>query len=66
MLSILIPVYNEKQTLPRLLDKVKKANIGAIKREIIIIDDHSTDGSKELIMNLSKQDKSLKTICYDH
>ena len=66
MLSILIPVYNEKQTLPRLLDKVKKANIGAIKREIIIIDDHSTDGSKELIMNLSKQDKSIKTIFNDH
>jgi len=42
--SVVIPVYNEERTLEFLLDKVMRAPLPA-EREIIIVDDGSTDGS---------------------
>ncbi len=45
-LSVIIPVYNEEKTLPQLIDKVKAVGLG---KEIIIINDGSTDGTKELL-----------------
>ncbi len=49
-LSILIPVYNESETILQLLEKVREVEISnAIEKEVIIIDDGSTDQSKELI-----------------
>lgn len=46
--SILIPIYNEKRTLPTLLQKVRKLNKNI---EVIIIDDGSTDGTHKLLSN---------------
>jgi glycosyltransferase involved in cell wall biosynthesis len=46
-LSIVIPCYNEKQLLPDLLTRVRNAPIG--NREIILVDDGSSDGTAELI-----------------
>ncbi len=51
-LSILIPVYNEKNTIEKILKKIEAVNIGTVKKEIILIDDCSTDGSRELIQSL--------------
>ncbi len=51
-LSILIPIYNEKRTLQEIIAKVAAVDIGAAKKEIILIDDSSTDGSSELIQSL--------------
>jgi len=59
-LSIIIPVYNEKETLREILLRVKKADIGELKKEIIVVDDCSHDGSKELIKNI--RDKEIKKI----
>ena len=56
-LSIVIPVYNEKKDFLNLLHKVEGSSIGEIKKEIIIIDDYSTDGTRELLQDLDK------TIC---
>ena len=45
-LSILIPVYNEENTILRILDKVSRVNlIHGIRKEIIIVNDSSTDNS---------------------
>ena len=46
-LSIIIPVYNEKNTIVELLNRIEKEV--DIEKEIIVIDDNSTDGSSELI-----------------
>ncbi|MFA6339073.1 MAG: glycosyltransferase family 2 protein [Candidatus Paceibacterota bacterium] len=52
-LSIIIPVYNEEKTLKEALSCVERFNIiNNLEREIIIVDDASTDGSKHIIKNL--------------
>ena len=48
-LSIIMPVYNEAQTLKEILGRIDKINLGRIKKEIILVDDASTDGSREII-----------------
>jgi glycosyltransferase involved in cell wall biosynthesis len=47
--SILIPVYNEKNTIEDVLELVKGVDID---KEIILVDDCSTDGTKELLKNM--------------
>ncbi|MEW5692353.1 MAG: glycosyltransferase family 2 protein [Candidatus Hydrogenedentota bacterium] len=57
-ISFIIPVYNEKHTLEIIIDRVEKVNLG-IEKEIIIVDDYSTDGSREIIKNLSDKYKKI-------
>ena len=45
-LSVVIPVFNERQTLPLILQSVRTALPGA-KKEIIVVDDGSTDGTRD-------------------
>ena len=47
MLTIIIPVYNEINTIEKILDKIDKVDF--ISKEIILVDDASTDGTKTLI-----------------
>lgn len=47
-LSVIIPVYNEKNTLQKIVKVVKKVNLGKVKKEIILVDDFSTDGTRDL------------------
>ena len=51
VLSIVIPVYNEKDFVIDLIKKVKDVNLNDIKKEIIVVDDCSTDGTKEILEN---------------
>ena len=51
-LSIIMPVYNEKNTVAEAIEHTKKADIGDYNREIIVVDDGSTDGSAELIKRI--------------
>ena len=46
-LSIIIPCYNEKNTLPEIISRVK--NSAVKEKEIILVDDGSSDGTRELI-----------------
>ena len=50
-LSIIIPTYNESATIKKLLNLIEE--VKSIKKQIIIIDDNSTDGSSEIIKNFS-------------
>ena len=51
ILSIIIPVYNEDKTIINILKKIKKNSSSSSKYEIIVIDDGSTDQSKNLLEN---------------
>ncbi len=59
-LSIIVPVYNEERTLKTILEKIKKTRLKNVKKEIIIVDDASTDGTKKILENI--KDKSIKII----
>ncbi len=54
-LSIIIPVYNERQTILRLLEAVNRADSGSLTKEIVIVDDGSTDGTREVLKTLAGQ-----------
>ena len=56
--SIVIPVYNEMRTLPELLRQLNDVDIGA-EKEIIVVDDASSDGSREYIASLSAKYKTV-------
>jgi len=49
LISIIIPVFNEEQTIKDILIKINKIN--NLNKEIIIIDDYSTDLTREIISN---------------
>jgi dolichol-phosphate mannosyltransferase len=48
-LSIIIPCYNEASTIVELLARVERADIGDVGKQIIIVDDGSTDGTRALL-----------------
>lgn len=54
-LSIIIPVFNEEKTILQLLKKVMLVEIDGVKKEIIIIDDGSTDTTASIISKLKSQ-----------
>jgi len=62
LLSVIIPVYNERNTILKILEKVKSVKIDKIDKEIIIVDDFSTDGTREILENLKGKDEKLKII----
>ncbi len=62
ILSIVIPVYNEHETLLTIVERVKNV---PVDKEILIVDDCSTDGTRELLQNLSENDTSLKIFFHE-
>jgi glycosyltransferase involved in cell wall biosynthesis len=50
--SVIIPVYNERTTLEQILKRVEATDL---EKEIILVDDGSTDGTRELLMEIAKQ-----------
>lgn len=55
-LSVLIPVYNERPWLEKIVERVLSQNIPGIKSmELIIVDDGSADGTREIVLDLSRK-----------
>jgi glycosyltransferase involved in cell wall biosynthesis len=52
-LSIVTPVFNERRTIERLLDRVRMAPTLGLEKEMIVVDDCSTDGTREYLQQLS-------------
>lgn len=59
-LSIVIPVYNEKNTLEKIVDLVR--SVDGVEKEIIIVDDGSTDGSVDVIKGIGEKYPDIKII----
>lgn len=57
-LSVVIPIYNEAQTISHLLDTVQKVDVG-FEKEIILVNDASTDGTGRVLDALKQAQPSL-------
>ncbi|HYP27734.1 MAG TPA: glycosyltransferase family 2 protein [Blastocatellia bacterium] len=56
-LSVVIPVYNERATIAELIRRVAEVDI---PKEIIVVDDGSTDGTREVLAEVEKQYDNLR------
>ena len=66
-LSIIIPVYNEGNTIYLILDKIKKVTLpNSIEKEIIIVNDASTDNTATCIQSYCEANNELKIIVENH
>lgn len=54
-LSIIIPVFNEKDTIKEILKRVATAPAFDYEKEIIVVDDGSTDGTRKILDDLKKK-----------
>ena len=52
-LSVIIPVYNEAQTIDALIRKVQAVELEGLEQEIIVVDDRSVDGTRERLERLN-------------
>ena len=65
LLSVVIPVYNEVRTIATILERIEEVNL-SFPKEIIIVDDFSTDGTREILQELSNNgEKNLKIVYHD-
>lgn len=51
-LSVIMPVYNERRTISEIVSRVQNVNLPGIERELVIIDDGSTDGTRDILAEL--------------
>ena len=61
LLSVVIPVYNEEESIPELLEWIfRVVDQHKIRSEVLLIDDGSTDSSWSVIASCSKKDPRVK------
>jgi glycosyltransferase involved in cell wall biosynthesis len=66
-LSIIIPAYNESKTIHLILDKVKNVTLlNEIHKEIIVVNDCSTDDTEECILKYIENNSDLKIKYFEH
>jgi polyisoprenyl-phosphate glycosyltransferase len=64
-LSIVVPVFNERESLPELYRRVKEMMESTGETwELILVDDGSRDGSTEIIRDLGKQDAHVRPVIF--
>ena len=51
-ISVVIPVYNENATLLEIIEKVRSADVSGLEKEIVLVDDYSTDGSRDMLQEI--------------
>lgn len=59
-LSIIIPVYNEKKTIKEIVRRVMAVKLPKVKKEIVIVDDCSTDGTKKILEKIKRRHPKFK------
>jgi glycosyltransferase involved in cell wall biosynthesis len=60
-ISVIIPVYNEEQSIQEILKRVMGLDFNHLAKEVIVVDDGSTDGTSKILRDFKDQ-KGLKVI----
>ena len=63
-LSIVIPVFNERNTIEEILSRVCQVELNGIEKEIIVIDDGSTDGTTEWLREFVKNSDTKRSLAW--
>jgi glycosyltransferase involved in cell wall biosynthesis len=59
-LSIVIPVYNEEQTIEQVLDLIDSIDVGDVEKEVVVVDDGSTDATAQIIAGRTARGTALR------
>ena len=62
-LSIVIPVFNERETLLQLVEQVRAADAKGLRKQLVIVDDCSTDGTTDVVREHLEGAEDVK-VCY--
>ncbi|WP_148591723.1 glycosyltransferase family 2 protein [Aquisphaera giovannonii] len=62
VLSVVIPAYNERKTIHEILRRVRAV---PIPKQIIVVDDCSKDGTREILREMADRDGDLTVVCHD-
>jgi len=62
ILSVIIPVFNEEKTVSQIVKKVNDIRLTGIKKQIIIVDDGSTDSTKPELKKLKDRYKGMTVV----
>jgi glycosyltransferase involved in cell wall biosynthesis len=65
-LSIVIPVYNEKHTIREIVRSVEAVSLPGIEKEILLVDDFSTDGTRDVLKDHLDGRYGLRILYHDH
>lgn len=63
-LSVVVPVFNEKATIESVLRRVLASDAG-IEKEVIVIDDGSSDGTRDVLARLDGDLKGVRVLMHD-
>ncbi|MBI3804770.1 MAG: glycosyltransferase family 2 protein [Nitrospirae bacterium] len=61
-LSILIPVYNEESTIGEVIEQLLSVKLPGVEKEIIVIDDGSTDGTADVLKQEQRKNADVVTV----
>src|SRR5215467_5963314 len=62
-LSIIVPVYNEKLTINQVLERIQNT---PYEKEVIVVDDYSTDGTREIVRSFDSSARITSVRCLYH
>jgi len=64
-LSVVIPVYNEAATIEEIVRRVQAVDLG-VEKELVLVDDASTDGTREILARMQAHQPELKVLFHEH
>src|SRR5262245_30458472 len=62
--SVIMPVFNELATIGEILERVRRAPVDA-QIEVVVVDDCSTDGTREFLSNKAVGDEHMRLVLQD-